>query len=254
MWCLVRILPSLIGHLVPEGCRIWAFYCILREIVDMVFSLKASESQSYYVEALITDHHALLLQLWPEQTLTPKSHILLHYGEAMRRNGPLRLLWCMRFEAKHQIAKRVGDLTNNYRNPCLTVANQYQVSAFSVWSLNKIHPETGAGPTMDDGSLAWVTYKGVDYRPNCVVHTGSTFDLPDLAHVVGVTLEVNGDYFLRCRKLNVHYFDTHMMAFIVSHTRTNLSIRVNALASPHITYVTTTPCGLTVVIPRYSLT
>ncbi len=35
-------------------------------------------------------------------------HFMTHYGEALRRNGPLVNLWTMRHEGKNKVAKRVA--------------------------------------------------------------------------------------------------------------------------------------------------
>ena len=49
-----------------------------------------------------------IFKMYPEQSLTPKHHFLTHYGEAIRRSGPVSNYWCMRFEAKHKMAKLVA--------------------------------------------------------------------------------------------------------------------------------------------------
>lgn len=248
----MRILPVLIGHLILEDCPVWTFYAVMRELVDTVFAPMVSLALIHRIETLITHHHIKYLELWPEENLTPKMHILLHYGEAMRRNGPLRVLWCMRFEAKHQIAKKVGDLSNNFCNPPLTVANQFQVSNFSAWALGNIHPERTIGPTSRDGSLSWVTYDGVQYRPNCVVHVDNIGDLPLLAVVKSITLEED-KYMLNCAKLISDYYDFQMMAFVVRNSDTRVSIKASDLMTPHVMFVSLTADGISVVIPKYNI-
>lgn len=56
----------------------------------------------------------MLYKEFQEQNLTPKHHFLIHYGEAIRRNGPLSEYWCMRFEAKHKMAKLVASASCKY--------------------------------------------------------------------------------------------------------------------------------------------
>lgn len=215
-------------------------------------ALYSSKNSSYYLESLVHDHHSQYRQLWPDDTLTPKMHILLHYGEAMRRNGPLRYLWCFRFEAKHQIAKRVGDLTNNYRNPPLTVANQYQISNFAIWSLEDISQETCLGLTLEGGSVAWVRYKGVQYQPGAVIHYGNREGTPLLAVINHITYYDNS-YQFHGSRLDVALYDTHLMAYVVATTNEAVCILPNSLITPHPSFVTQTPDDTLVVIPKYKI-
>lgn len=44
--------------------------------------------------------------------ITPKCHYLIHYARLISSYGPLRPLWCMRFESKHQYFKNVSVKTS----------------------------------------------------------------------------------------------------------------------------------------------
>ena len=57
--------------------------------------------------------------------------MLLHYPRLMQLYGPLRQLWCMRFEGKHAYFKRIAHTMCNFKNPCLSLRHQM----FACWHL-----------------------------------------------------------------------------------------------------------------------
>lgn len=217
MLTLMKILPLLIGHLVPEDCPYWMLFKLLREITDIVMSPVMSLDATYYIEEVVRDHHCQFLRLFPECHLTPKHHFMVHYGEAIRRCGPLRHLWCMRYESKHQAAKKVGDLSNNFKNIALTVATQYTLTSFSKWELDDIWPTTTVGQPLDGDFLSSVCYRGVLFKPGCVVCHGVSGENPVLSIVT--TIECNNSQFaFNCTKLVVSDFSEHFCAYPVANS------------------------------------
>lgn len=59
--------------------------------------------------------------------LTPKCHYLVHYARLMSMYGPLRSLWCMRFEGKHQYFKSLTNNCRNFRNITVTLSTRHQL-------------------------------------------------------------------------------------------------------------------------------
>lgn len=57
MWLLGRILPLLIGDLVPEEDEHWENFLKIMDIVNILFSPKITEDNASYLAALIHDHH-----------------------------------------------------------------------------------------------------------------------------------------------------------------------------------------------------
>ena len=62
-WCLLRFLPQLVGHLVPEDHLGWRVYLLLRSIMDLIFSPAISYAASFVVEALVEEHHHLFKEV-----------------------------------------------------------------------------------------------------------------------------------------------------------------------------------------------
>lgn len=58
MWCLIRFLPQMIGHKVPEDNEYWGLFLLLRTIMDMIFAPVISLEATYSLEAIIDEHHS----------------------------------------------------------------------------------------------------------------------------------------------------------------------------------------------------
>lgn len=86
---------------------------------------------------------------YPTVRIIPKLHYLVHYPRMISFFGPLKQMWCMRFEAKHQYFKNVASKTKNYRNICKTLAERHQVLQgyeFAEVVLDQGHTMTGLKP------------------------------------------------------------------------------------------------------------
>lgn len=78
IWCLLRLLPLIMGDLIPEGDPYWENYLILLQIVDYAFAPVVSLGLAGHLKQLIEEHHENFIQLYPNRPLTPKFHYLIH--------------------------------------------------------------------------------------------------------------------------------------------------------------------------------
>lgn len=78
MWLLSRILPLVVGDLVPEDDERWLNYLLLMKIVDLLFSPTISEDNAAYLVYLISDHHEQFTELYPSSSVIPKMHFMVH--------------------------------------------------------------------------------------------------------------------------------------------------------------------------------
>ncbi len=124
--CFLRILSFLIGYRVPADNKFWLLYVDLREIVDHLLSPVISKSVLPYLQILIEGFLKDFVSLFPDK-FTPKLHFLLHYAKQMEQYGPLKYLWCMRFEAKHKYFKKLAFVGRNYKNIAKTLAKRHQL-------------------------------------------------------------------------------------------------------------------------------
>lgn len=100
-WCLLRLLPLIVGKLVPIDEPAWQVILYLKDIADLVVAKVHTLESIAYLECTISDHRKCYQALFPDQRLLPKHHFLEHYPEMIKCFGPLVSLWTMWFEAKH---------------------------------------------------------------------------------------------------------------------------------------------------------
>ncbi|KAL1273015.1 hypothetical protein QQF64_028877 [Cirrhinus molitorella] len=106
-WCLIRILPLLIGHYIPSGDNTWEILMLLKDIVALVVSPQFTEESLYILDYKVAEHRELLQSVFPDFKLRPKHHYIEHYSHLIRVHGPLTEVWTMRFEAKHKFFKKM---------------------------------------------------------------------------------------------------------------------------------------------------
>lgn len=113
-WCFLRLLPLMVGALVPIGEPAWQVILTLKDIVELVVAPIHSAESLGYLESKISEHRKLYQEVFPGQNLSPKHHFLEHYPELIRCYGPLVALWTMRFEAKHSFFKQIVRHAKNF--------------------------------------------------------------------------------------------------------------------------------------------
>ena len=97
MWALLRYLPLVIGHAVPEDDIHWLFLLDLCVIVDLVFAQCFTLGMISYLHECISDHLSDFKSLFGEVAkLRPKHHLLVHFPSIVLKNGPLVGTSCLR--------------------------------------------------------------------------------------------------------------------------------------------------------------
>lgn len=85
MWVLGRLLPVMIGHVIPEHDPHWEHYLQLLEIMDLVFSPVVHPSTPGHLEVLIEDNLLQFTILYPQYNVIPKMHFLVHIPRYLAR-------------------------------------------------------------------------------------------------------------------------------------------------------------------------
>lgn len=125
-WCLLRLLPFLIGPKIPEHEPVWQVLLDLKQIVELVVSPVHSEESIAYLESKISDHRQRYQEVFPNNKLLPKHHYIEHYPQLIQLFGPLVGLWTIRFEAKHSFFKKIMKHTSCFKNVPLSLAVKHQ--------------------------------------------------------------------------------------------------------------------------------
>ncbi|XP_048584094.1 uncharacterized protein LOC5507829 isoform X2 [Nematostella vectensis] len=154
MWCLGRFLPLMIGSHIPGDDEKWQLFIILLEIVSIIFAEVITKDKAAHLRDLITDHHTRFATLYPECSIIPKMHYILHYPLTIVRKGPMIRTWTMRFEAKHERLKRLDGSLGNFTNIPWTLSLRHQLrQCYELSGSRHGHPpiekslEVGPGPT-----------------------------------------------------------------------------------------------------------
>lgn len=124
-WLLARILPFLIASDIPESDNNWSCFIKLLKIIDICLATVTSPDLCAVLKVLIEEHHLLFTQLYPDWTVIPKMHYMLHYPEQILALGPLIRVWTMRYEAKLCLMKTGGRLSN-FKNIAQSVSCRHQ--------------------------------------------------------------------------------------------------------------------------------
>jgi len=145
--CLFKLLPFFVELDKCTACL--RLYGIAHEVMMYVFSRCISRTDLDYFEQKITSLHQYLRDEFSEVKITPKFHYMLHYPSMMARYGPLREVWCLRYEAKHQYFKSLASSIGNFINIALTLSTRHQMqqcyyfSGKEVLAEDTILPESG---------------------------------------------------------------------------------------------------------------
>lgn len=84
-WCLARYLPMVLGNCIPEEDEKKQLYLLLLEIVEIVFSPLISPNQASYLQRIIEEHHESFKEQYPNTSIIPKMHYIIHYPRTMLR-------------------------------------------------------------------------------------------------------------------------------------------------------------------------
>jgi hypothetical protein len=101
-WCLISILPLLLGDLIYVNDRYFQLILILNRIMNIIFlQTIALEHTVVLKEQHIKEIFILFNELFPDVNPINKFHHLVHYPAIIRENGPPMRYRCMRYEAYH---------------------------------------------------------------------------------------------------------------------------------------------------------
>ena len=241
---LIRILPFLIGDVIPISDENWKCFMLLVKIVDIVICPWSSADLCAILKLSIEEHHKLFVRLYTESALIPKFHFLLHYPMQIISAGPMVRTWNMRNEAKLNIFKQASRL-GNFKNIAFSVANRHQRLLCYELSANRILDSTVVcGPCNQHLSLhsepqhvqdalisllpsissdvsishcLWVKFEGRTIKSDCYIITGSDGLHPTFSKVINIMVIVD-IVVLEVILSNVQYFDDHYHAYVIENS------------------------------------
>ena len=165
---LLWLLPFLVNL---EGCPLaLELYVLTREVMSYALCRCICLMDLDYFEQKIVAFQQHLRKHFPVITITPKFHYVVHYPLLMARYGPLRDLWCMRFERKHQYFKTIAKTTGNFINIAYTLAVRHQMLQCYLFSGKEVLGQELTLPS--SGKFVKFTYLPVDVQ-RCMCYANS---------------------------------------------------------------------------------
>lgn len=75
----------IIGDLVPDDCKVWRLYILMRQIISiMFFKICSFKNSCEFLRTIIDEHNQLYLECFPHTHLQHKFHLLIHYPRIMK--------------------------------------------------------------------------------------------------------------------------------------------------------------------------
>ncbi|XP_074661516.1 uncharacterized protein LOC141914149 [Tubulanus polymorphus] len=126
MRILMYHLPFILNamNILDDRDEYWSNWIRLQKITILSLSPIISDETIAFIDILVAVHNRKFVEIYPDESYTPKLHYMVHLGDQMRKYGPLRTHWCMRFEGKHGFFKKMK--WNNFKNIALVIATKHQ--------------------------------------------------------------------------------------------------------------------------------
>lgn len=130
-WCFLRLLPLMVGSKVPKDNRVWAVLLSLQDVVQVSTAHQVDSALCNFLADLIETFLINYTTEFPDNSMKPKFHYIIHYPKLLMKFGPLVHCWTLRFEGKHLYFKELSHHTKNRRNLCKTLAMRHEY--YQAW-------------------------------------------------------------------------------------------------------------------------
>ena len=259
---LIRILPFVIGDIVPRTDQNWRCFMLLSKIVDLVISPVSSPNLCAVLQATIEQHHRCFIAMYTAEAVIAKFHFLLHYPKQILNVGPMIRTWNMRNEAKLNIFKQASRL-GNFKNIAFSIANRHQrLLCYDLSAGKLLQSPLECGPPLSVECMpchvqdalvslllnlsyetkatqpTWVKYLGRIIKRNVYVITGCDGLHPTFAKILDILVVID-IIVLKLLHCNVEYFDDHYHAYVFDHSTKQTyvcfsSLKSQSILRPHI--------------------
>lgn len=206
------------------------------KICEICVSPKLSKDTVAYLELLIEEHHEHFRQVYPNESVIPKMHFMVHFPEQILRYGPLIHSWTMRHEVKLRVIKCAAKVSN-FKNVCQTVAKCHQFLLCYYINPNLLlRKPLDIGPCKDftcsedvksmlqtknlfsdHASLqttTFATYNGFTFKPNAYILLQSDRLSPTFGKISAI-LKLRVIIFV-VQEYKTQYYDSHYQAYSIS--------------------------------------
>lgn len=126
MMTFVNYFSLIVGDLIPRNDDVWSVYLNLVSILDILHSFSITDSQLQILKIKIAQLNSEYLRLFNDN-LKPKFHFAVHYPTIIKKSGPPRHFWGMRYEGKHREFTTYTHAITSRKNICLSICKKFQL-------------------------------------------------------------------------------------------------------------------------------
>ncbi len=233
-WTLLRLLPLILGDIVPENDPFWAMLMLVKDMLEICMAPCVNEGLLIYLDEIIQEHKRLYVEV-AKESLKPKHHFIEHYSELFRCFGPLVHVYTLRYEAKHKFFKRIAKMCMNWINILKTLAVRHQLHEALLFQSDKFCDEhdfeTGLVSDVSVNLMSREVQDALkDVSENGFVTQTSRLIIHGMDYTRGLAIHVDhyGGMPL-FGKIDLIVLSSHKAFFLVSHLDTFLNERLHLL-------------------------
>lgn len=133
--CLIIHLPIILRDVIPklnQNFNKWKVVLLVITMLKIVLAPKITNNMLNELERTTKEHHELLMKEY-SVSLIPKDHIIIHYVMIIKKMGPPRTLWTMRYESKHGYLKDLANKLKNFKDIAYTLSVRHQKNMMFLW-------------------------------------------------------------------------------------------------------------------------
>lgn len=241
MMCFIKYLPLIIADLVPEEDDVWEFFSTCLKIFELVCKYEVSPSDILHLNNLVKSHNEFYVAQFKD-TLKPKHHFMVHYGTSIEWVGPLRPLWCMRFEGENRTKKLYAGSITSRRNLALSICRKEQLKfAGRLISKKGFEVDINAGPKINGSKISpemeairnslskpfnfvkWISLNSIRFQRDCVLHIGyeeKVYNEPILCLLKGcLYLDTKNIFLIVEKSLHDIHYSNHYHCYVTKKNR-----------------------------------
>lgn len=255
MLILIRYLPLIIGCRIPEDHYVWELFILLHQFVGIVMAPHSQKETSVLLKSIVEEHNKLYLRL-SKSHLTFKLHCLVHYPSMFLKFGPIKHLWCMRFEGKHRKSKIAASAICSRRNIAKSVAIKHQLQFCDQYNASTLFsPSITLGPSMQQKACnllnfdiqedlqrlnlqdsflnaAWVKVHGTTYKKDMVLLCSINDVFPAFGQIKKILIFNNDRVCFLCSEIRTVSYERHLCAYNVENIPVHFLVHLSSLFSP----------------------
>ncbi|KAE8738904.1 hypothetical protein FOCC_FOCC015605, partial [Frankliniella occidentalis] len=124
----IRLFPLIVkDHIIDKNDKVWKAFLLLTEMIEIIMAPAIRKSFLGYLHDIILEYLDIRRECFPDVNLLPKHHYATHYPYIIHLYGPLKKIWTLRYESKHQFFKKCIRSSKNFINPLKSLTTRHEL-------------------------------------------------------------------------------------------------------------------------------